>query len=163
MDFLTNPEIWVGLGFLIVIGIILWQRVPAFVAASLDQRAAAIAKELSEAERLRHEAQALLAQYVKKAADAEKEAESILREAKEEAERFAAEARSQLKVQVERRAKQAQDKIAQAEAHAVAEIRALAADAAADAAKALIAARTDATKAGNLIANSLRELPAKLG
>ncbi len=68
-----------------------------------------------------------------------------------------------MKAQIERRAKQAQDKIAQAEAHAIAEIRAKSADAAVDAAEKLIRARTDAGKAAALIANSLKELPAKLG
>jgi len=91
------------------------------------------------------------------------EAAGIVTEAKEEAERFAVEARAQLVLQIERRLKQAQDKIAQAEAHAVAEIRAKAADAAVDAAEKLIAARTDAGKASALISQSLKELPAKLG
>ncbi len=163
MDWLKEPELWVGVGFVIVIGIFLYQRVPAFVTASLDTRAAAIAKELDEARRLREEAAALLAQFKTKAADAEKEAASIVTEAREEAERFAVEARAQLTAQIARRAKQAQDKIAQAEAHAVAEIRARSADAAVDAAEKLIAARTDATKAAALISQSLKELPAKLG
>lgn len=162
MELLHEPELWVGLGFLIVIGIFLYQRVPAFVAASLDARAAAIARELDEAKRLKEEAVALLEQFRRKAANAEKEAEAIVTEAKAEAERFAAEANAQLKIQIERRAKQAQDKIAQAEAHAIAEIRTLAADAAVDAASALIAARIDVQKAGTLISQSLKELPAKL-
>lgn len=163
MEYLREPEFWVALGLLILIGIFLYQRVPAFVAASLDTRARAIAKELDEAKRLREEAAALLEQFRRKAANAEKEAEAIVTDAKAEAERFAAEAAAQLKLQIERRAKQAQDKIAQAEAHAVAEIRALAADVAADAAEKLIAARIDAQKAGALISQSLKELPAKLG
>ena len=162
IDWLKEPEFWVGLGLIALIGVFLRQRVPAFVAAALDTRAAAIAKELDEARRLREEAAALLAQFRTKAADAEKEAASIVTEAKAEAERFAIEARAQLKAQIERRAKQAQDKIAQAEAHAVAEIRARAADAAVDAAERLIAQRTDATKAASLISQSLKELPGKL-
>lgn len=162
MEFLREPELWVGLGFLIVVGIFLYQRVPAFITAALDARAATIAKELDEAKRLREEAASLLAQFRKKAAEAEKEAQSIVTEAGEEAERFAAEARAQLKLQIERRAKQAQDKIAQAEAHAIAEIRARAADAAIDAAEKLIVRRTDAAKTAALISKSLKELPAKL-
>jgi F-type H+-transporting ATPase subunit b len=163
MEFLMESEVWVAVGFLIVIGILLYQRVPAFAAAALDQRAIAIAKELDDAKRLREEAAALLARFRTKAAEAEQEAVSIVTEAKEEAERFAVEARAQLVLQIERRLKQAQDKIAQAEAHAVAEIRAKAADVAVDAAEKLIAARTDAGKASALISQSLKELPAKLG
>ena len=68
----------------------------------------------------------------------------------------------QLTQQIERRAQQAQDKIAQAETQAMAEIRALAADAAAAAAEKLIAARLDEKRAGELIAASLKELPGKL-
>jgi F-type H+-transporting ATPase subunit b len=163
MALLQEPEFWVGLGFLAVIGVFVYQRVPAFVGAALDTRAVAISKELDEARRLREEAAALLASFRQKAADAGREAESIVTEAKEESERFAAEARAQLKALVERRAKQAQDKIAQAEAHAIAEIRALAADAAADAAERLIVLRTDATRTATLIANAIQELPEKLG
>lgn len=162
MEFLQEPELWVGLGFAIVIGIFLYQRVPAFITASLDARAAGIAKELGEAKKLREEAEALLAQYKQRAANVEKEAESILSEAKAEAERFAAESRNQLKLQIERRAQVAQNKIAQAESQAMAEIRALAADTATAAAEKLIAARLDEKRAGDLIAGSLKELSGKL-
>lgn len=162
MEFLKEPELWVGVGFATVIAIFLYQRVPAFIAAALDARATAIAKELDEAKRLREEAEALLAKYKTKAEGIEKEAETILSEAKAEAERFAAESRNQLKLQIERRAQAAQDKIAQAEAQAMAEIRALAADAAATAAEKLIAARLDEKRAGALVAESLKELSGKL-
>lgn len=162
MEFLKEPELWVGLGFAIVIGIFLYKRVPAFIAAALDARASAIARELDEAKKIREEAEALLAQYKKKALNVEKEAAAILTEAKAEAERFAAESRSQLKAQIERRAKVAQDKIAQAEEQAMAEIRGAAADAAAAAAEKLIAARLDEKRAGALIEASLKELSGKL-
>jgi len=162
MEFLKEAETWVGLGFVIIIGILLYRRVPAFIGARLDQRAAAISRELDEAMRLRTEAEAVLAEYKRKAQNAEKEAESILTEAKAEAERFAADARANLATQIERRAKQAQEKIAQAEAHAMAEIRALAADAAAAAAEKLITARMDEQRAANLVSASLKDLSSKL-
>ncbi len=162
MEFLREAETWVALGLLILIGIFLWQRVPAFVGAMLDARADAIAKELEEAKRLRAEAEALLADFKRKAAGAEQEAQSILTEAKAEAEQFAAEARAQLKATLARREQQAKDKIAQAEANAMAEIRAVAADAAAAAAEKLIAARLDDTRSGALIQQSLEALPGKL-
>ena len=81
---------------------------------------------------------------------------------KAEAERFAADARATLATQIERRAKQAQEKIAQAEAHAMAEIRALAADAAAAAAEKIITTRLDEQRAANLVSASLKDLSAKL-
>jgi F-type H+-transporting ATPase subunit b len=162
MEILHDSETWVALGFLIVIGVFLYHRVPAFIAAALDQRAATIARDLDEARRLRDEAEAILAEYKHKAANAEKEAQSILTEARAEAERFATETRANLSAQIERRAKQAQEKIAQAETHAMAEIRALAADAAATAAEKLIAARMDEQRAASLISESLKTLSSKL-
>src|SRR6185437_3597918 len=157
-ELLRDPEFWVSIGTLIFLGIVIWKRVPALVTNALDARAAAITKELEEARRLRSEAEALLAEYQKKRAAAEDEAGLILAEAQGEAERFSAESRAAIKAQIERRGKQAQEKIAQAEAQAVAEIRALAADAAVAAAEKLIAARLDDSRTADLVKRSLGEI-----
>jgi F-type H+-transporting ATPase subunit b len=162
MDILREPEFWVAIGFLMVIGIFLWQGVPAMVAKMLDARAAAISAELEEASRLRAEAEALLADYKRKSAGAEAEAATIISEARADAERIAAEMRSALSAQIERRGQQAQDKIAQAEAAATAELRALAADAAAAAAEKLIAASMTEKRAGSLVEQGLKDLGSKL-
>jgi F-type H+-transporting ATPase subunit b len=162
MDFLHDTETWIAAGFAIIIAVILYRRVPRMIGVTLDQRAATIKVELEAAQNLRTEAEALLAQYKRKAAEAEQEAEIILTEARAEAERFSAESRVALTAQIERRSQQAQDKIAQAETQAMAEIRALAADAATAAAQRLIAARLDDKRSGALIAQSIAELPVKL-
>jgi F-type H+-transporting ATPase subunit b len=162
MALLKEPEFWVAVGFVLVILILVWQGVPKMVAKMLDSRAAAIAAELNDARRLREEAAALLADYKAKAAGAEREAEAILVEARAEAARFAEISRADLKAQIERRAQAAQDKIGQAEAAAMSEIRGLAADAAVAAAQKLILARMDEQRAGHLIADGLKDLGAKL-
>jgi F-type H+-transporting ATPase subunit b len=162
MELFRDPEFWVGIGTLVFIALLIWKRVPALVASSLDARAAAIAKELEDARRLRSEAEALLAEYQKKRAAAEEEASSIVAEAKAEAMRFAAESHEAIKVQIARRGRQAEEKIAQAEAQAVSELRALAADAAIAAAEKLIAARLDDKQSADLVKRSLGEIPAKL-
>lgn len=162
MEFLQEPELWVGVGFVMVVGLLLYVGVPRLVGGMLDARSAAIKAELDEARRLREEAQVLLEGFKQKAAGAEKEAEAIVVEAKAEAERFAAEARVTLKSLIERRAQAAQDKIAQAEAAALAEIRTLSADAAAGAAEKLIVARMDAKRTADLIAASIKDLTSNL-
>ena len=162
MEILKEPELWVGLGFLIVIGLLLYVGVPKMVASLLDARALTIKAELDEARRLREEAASLLAGYQQKAAGAEAEAAAIVTEARTEAERFAAESRAALAIQIERRAQVAQDKIAQAEAAAMAEIRSRAADAAAAAAEKIIADRMDEKRAAALIDGSIKGLSAKL-
>jgi F-type H+-transporting ATPase subunit b len=162
MELLRDPEFWVGIGTLIFLGLLLWKRVPALVASSLDARAAAIAKELEDARRLRAEAEALLTEYRNRRAEAEQEASSIVAEAKAEAERFAAESRSAISAQIARRGRQAEEKIAQAEAQAISDVRALAADAAIAAAERLIAARLDDNQSADLVKRSLGEIPSKL-
>ena len=162
MELLHNPEFWVAVGFVMVIALLMWKGVPAMVGKMLDQRAAIISAELEEAKRLRAEAAALLADYNKRAAGAEAEAQTIVADAKQEAVRFAEESRAALKAQIARREAAAKDKIAQAEAAALNEIRALAADTAVNAAQKLIAARLDETRAKSLIADSIKGLGEKL-
>ena len=162
MDLLRDPEFWVAIGTAIFLGILVWKRVPQMTANSLDARAAAIAREIEEAQRLRSEAEALLAQYKQKQAAAETEAQAILAEAKAEAGRFAAEARAATAAQIGRRAKQAEDRIAQAEANALSDIRAAAADAAIGAAEKLIAARLDDKAGAELVKRALTEIPDRL-
>lgn len=159
---LANPDFWEWLGLLTIVGIALHRRLPAFIAKALDARAEAIANELDQAKRLRAEAETLLIDYREKAEHAQSEAANILTETRAEAQRLTEEAKAQLKTQLERRARQAQERIAQAESNALAEIRALAADAAASAAGKLMAARMDDKKAEALIAESLKDLPANL-
>ncbi len=162
MEMLHEAEFWEAVGFVLVIAILLWKGVPGMVGKMLDQRSAVISAELNEARRLREEAARLLADYKAKAAGAEREADSILRDARAEATRFAEVSRADLSAQIARRAQAAQDRIAQAETAAMNEIRALAADAAAAAAQKLIAARMDEARAGSLISDSIKDLGAKL-
>src|SRR6185437_2271568 len=91
MALLQNPEFWVAIGFVIMIGVLLRAGAPKMIAKILDDRAAVIAAELAQARKLREEAAALLADYRAKAGAAEKEAEAIITEARAEAARFAEE------------------------------------------------------------------------
>jgi F-type H+-transporting ATPase subunit b len=162
MALLQNPEFWVGVGLVAAIGLLLWAGAPKMIAKILDDRAAVIAAELAQARKLREDAAALLADYKRKASLAEREAEIIITDARAEAARFAEESREALKAQIARRAQAAQDKIHQAEAAAMSEIRALAADAATAAAEKLIAARLDERRASALVESGIKDLGAKL-
>ncbi len=162
MEFLHDPETWVAVGFVLVIALLVWKGVPGMVGKMLDQRAAVIAAELEEAKRLRVEAAALLSDYQKRAASAEAEARSIVDAATAEAAQFQKDSRAALEAQIARRAAAAQEKIAQAEAAALNEIRALAADAAVGAAQKLISARLDEKRASGLIADSIKGVGDKL-
>ena len=162
MEILREPELWVGIGFVLAIAILVWKGAARTIARMLDARAAVIAAELQEAKRLKEEAELLFADYRARAESAEREAESILAEARAETRRLAEAARNDLKAQVARRLQGAEDKIAQAEAAAMSEIRALAADTAVAAAQKLIQARMDGDRAGRMIQDSIKDLGGKL-
>jgi F-type H+-transporting ATPase subunit b len=154
-----SDTLWVAVGFLIFIGIVVYYGGHTAIISGIDARAARIRAELAEAERLRKEAEELLASFKAKQAQAEKDAADIVAAAKAEAERSKAEAAAKLDDFVKRRTKQAEMKIAQAEAQASAEVRAAAADLAAAVAGKVLA---DQGTSDGAFAKALGEVRAKL-
>lgn len=144
------------------LGIVLWAGAHKSAGKMLDDRSARIAGELNEARRLREEAEALLAEYKQKRLDAEKEAESIIAAAKSDAEEYAAETRRKLTESLERRSKQAEQKIAQAEASAIKDVRHAATEMAIAAAQSLVAEGTKGAKGADLIATSIEAVKNRL-
>ncbi|MFO1147730.1 MAG: ATP F0F1 synthase subunit B [Alsobacter sp.] len=156
-----EAETWVAVAFLIFVAIV-W-KVGGFstLVSGLDKRGAKIKAELEDARILREEAQRVLADYQKKRLAAEAEAAEIVRTAKLEAERLAAEAHAKLTDFVARRTKMAEQKIAQAEAQATAEVRAAAADAAVKASEQILRGRV-AAEGESLLVKGLQDVRAKL-
>lgn len=129
---------WIALAMVLVIAVMLWKRVPALIAQALDRKIASIREQLDEAAQLRAEAEALRAEYEAKSAAADAERATMLDRARHEADAIVEQARADTAALIERRRRMAEDKIAAAERHAVDEIRARAASAAAAAAARLI-------------------------
>ena len=159
---LATPEFWVLVSFVLFIGLLVYLKVPGKVGTLLDERADRIAKELDEARKLREEAQGLLADYERRRRDADKEAEAIIAQAREEAEIFATETRQKLGETIERRGRMAEEKIAQAEAYAIKEVQAAAADIAIAAATRIIMQEVQGAKADQLVDDSIASLKSKL-
>jgi F-type H+-transporting ATPase subunit b len=157
-----EPEFWVAVAFFIFVGILIYAGVHRTVLQSLDQRQVRIKNELGEAHRLRVEAEQLLAEYQRKQHAAEEEAQGIVAGAQAEAERLAIEAKSKMDEFVARRTKMAETKIAQAEAQAVADVRAAAADAAVAAAEKILANAAKGKVAGDLLAKGIEDVRRKL-
>jgi F-type H+-transporting ATPase subunit b len=162
MDATSLATLWATIAFLIFVGIMLYIKVPAMVSKSLDERAGRIRNELDEARRLREEAQALLAEYQKKRKEAEQEASEIVEAARREAGVLAEEAHKRNEDYVTRRAAVAEQKIAQAEREAIAEVRANAVDLAVDAARKVLGDKVDAEANADLFKTTLAEVKAKL-
>lgn len=149
---------WVALSMLFVLVIFLWQKVPAAIGKALDSKIDAIREQLAEAQALRQEAEGLKAEYAAKAAQAEKEASTIVERAKHEAEALLEKAKTDAEALVQRRQKMAEEKIAAEQNAAVQQLRAAAADAAARAAARLIAENVDEKTDSALIDRAVAEL-----
>ena len=158
----TQPETWVAIAFIILMGVFAWLGVHRTVLTALDHRAQRIKAELDDAKRLKEEAAKLLADYQARRASAEREAQEIVTNAKAEAERIAAEAKTRMEDFVVRRTKTAESKIAMAEAQALADVRAAAAEAAVTAASTVLAQSVKGSVADYLLAKGIAEVKAKL-
>lgn len=144
---LHDPVTWVAAAFIIFLIGFLRLAMP-HILKGLDNKSAAIARELEEARRLREEAEALLAEYKAKQKAIEAEARDMLAHAKKEAESMKVQAEASLKTTIERRSKLAQEKIARAQSDAVESIKrsvvAMAVESATTAAQAQGSAQGDA-------------------
>jgi F-type H+-transporting ATPase subunit b len=132
------------------------------VLKALDHRGERIKAELDDARRLRDEAEKLLAEYKARHAKAEAEAQDIIASAKAEAERIAAEAKTKLEDFVARRTKTAESKIALAEAQALADVRAAAANAAIAAASTILSQSVKGDVGDELLTKGIAEVRQKL-
>ena len=119
---LHSADTWITLAFVVFIFLALRYIKPA-ITASLDDRSAKIREQLEQAARLRAEAETLLSTYRQQQEQLQKEAELILENAKKEAASMRTQAEEDLKASLARRAQQAEEKVARAEAEAVAKIR----------------------------------------
>ena len=157
-----EPETWVAVAFVILMVLFAYLGIHRTVLTALDKRAERIKAELDDARRLKEEAAKLLADYKSKRTSAEREAEEIIANAKAEAERIATEAKAKMEDFVARRTKTAESKIALAEAQAVADVRAAAANAAVTAATTILSQSVKGSVADDLLAKGIAEVRAKL-
>lgn len=160
MEWLDNT-FYATVALVIFLALTLYFGVPKMVGKMLDGQIKKIADDLAEARKLREEAAALLVEYEQKRVAAEAEAEGIIAAAKEEATRLTAEAQVSLNDLITRRTKSVEDKIAQAEAQAVAEVRARSADVAIEAARLVLTDEMN-RKGGQVVDKAIADVGSRL-
>jgi len=161
MDFLKDPEFWVAFAFVALVAMVA-KPVWKLITKALDDKIVEIQSRIEEAERLRTDAQDMLAQAKRKLAEAGKEAESIVAEARTEAERLRRRLAQDAEDSLKRREKMAMDRIAQAEADATAEIRGLTADVALEAARSILSQEVQGARGDQLVDKAISEVGDKL-
>ncbi len=156
-----NPRTWVGLGFFIFYALF-GRRLWAAITGLLDKRAAAIRTELSEASRLRTEAEAMLKDAQSQREQALKDSQAMLERARSQAADVASAAQKEAADTAKRREKMAMDRIAAAEKAAITEVQQAAADIASRAAEQVIAQGFGAEQDAALVDRAIQGLPAAL-
>jgi F-type H+-transporting ATPase subunit b len=158
----AEPEFWVAVAFVLLLAMFVYLGVHRTVIKALDHRSERIKAELDDARRLKDEAAKLLGEYQARHASAEREAQDIIAAARAEAERIATEAKTKMEDFVARRTKSAESKIALAEAQALADVRAAAAEAAVTAASTVLSQSVKGQVADDLLTKGIAEVRAKL-
>jgi len=153
-----EAETWVAVCFIVFLALLIYLGAHRKIVEALDRRQMRVKMELDEAMRLRQEAQTLLAEFERKGREAEREAEVIISNARAEAERLADEAKTKMEDFVARRSRMAEDKIALAEAQALADVRSAAADAAVSVAEIILKRTVRSGFADSLTAQSVEQL-----
>jgi F-type H+-transporting ATPase subunit b len=153
-----TATVWVSLAMLVLVGIMLWKKVPAMIAGMLDGKIAQIRSQLDEAATLRKEAEALRGEYQAKIAALDAETNSMRARAQTEADELVAKAKADATALIARRQKMAEDRIAAAERQAVADVRTSASRAAVAAAGTIIAGQHDAAADKALIDRAIADV-----
>ncbi len=157
----AETYVYISISIFFFLAIVLG-KLPARIAAALDDRIAGVKRQLDEAKTIRTEAEALLADANARRDAATKDAEAIVSRAKAEAAELVAESEAAAAMTIERRTAAAEAKIAAAERSAEAELRAEVAKRVTAAAGALIAANADKALQAKLTDDAIAGLERQL-
>jgi len=154
-----GAEGWVytGVSIFFILAIVVF-KAHRKIADALDERIADPRRSLDEAEAVKKEAEALLAQAKATNDASKKDAKAIIKQAGDEAKALVAQAEVDADEMVARRKKAAEERIAAAERSAVAEVRAKAATASVGAAERLIAEQHNAASDKALVDEAIASL-----
>jgi len=158
---MQDPTFWTAVAFVIFVALLFRPEKKALLGA-LDGRIEQIRAEVEEAQRLREEAQTLLASYQRKQREAAQEAEEIVKQARAEAELHRKETETAMADLLKRPEAAAVEKIAHAEAAAVQEVRDIAIDLAIAATQKILAEKVTGGLSDKLVDKAIAELPQKL-
>jgi F-type H+-transporting ATPase subunit b len=162
MELLLDAHFWVGAAFVIFLALLVMAGVHKFAWKALGDAGENVRAQLAEADELRAEAQRLLDNIKVEREAAEKHAAEILANAEEQAKRLQVEANAKLAEQIERRGQLAERRIATAEAQATADVKAAAADLAAQMAEDILTRRLAVAKTDPLIDSAIGQMAGKL-
>ena len=162
LDLLAHDTgLWVAISFFVFLAVA-FKLGRKSIVSGLDSRIAEVKNEIETAERLRVEAQELLAQYQRKQRDAEKEATDIIKNAEKQAQQVAKTSEAELKETILRREEQLTSRLKRLEENAIAQIQNHAAEIAVAATTEVIQQTLDSKLNSELNEKTIAALPQNL-
>lgn len=158
---LQDSSFWVGVSFVLFL-IVAYKLGAKVIVGGLDNKIQEIKDEIDNAERLRVEAQELLAQYQRKQRDAEKEAEEIVASAQKQAKEMQKSMQLELDELMARRETQLSDRLKRLEDSAISKIKNEAATVAMAATTEMIIQAMDAKTQKTMLDDSIKTVSNKL-
>ena len=152
-----NESLWVALGFIVFV-ILIWKKTKTYLENILDEKIKKISFDLSEAQKIREEAEAELDEINKLKSDTEKEIKLILSNAKSSAERIKNETNEKIKILLQRKEQQAAEKINASQDALISEMRHTIASLTTQLSEEMIIKKIDKNKSIELINNSLKNI-----
>ena len=152
-----DATFWVTIAFFIFFGGLIYLKVPQKVNVTLSKYIDEIKKELEEAEKLKKEAKNLLSNYENKIDKSKKESKEIINTARNEGEKTVLENTKKFHQIIEKRQKNAEQKILQMKKNALSDIKNLSVKIAIEAVEKLIKNSLNNNKLENLYNKSLQE------
>lgn len=157
-----DASFWTATAFVSFLALLAYLGVFKSLIAGIDARSEKIRSDLADAEALRDEARRVLSETQAKVKAAEADARAIVDQARKEAEAYAATSRKDFQEFMTRRRAMAEDRIAQAEAQAIADVKAAAADIAIKASEIVLSKELRGAKGEALIAQRLHSVKSNL-
>ncbi len=162
LDLLAHDTgIWVAVSFVVFV-VVAYKLGRKSILGVLDAHINDVKSEIETAERLRVEAQELLAQYQRKQRDAEKEASEIISRAQSQAEQLAKTSEAELEETMKRRETQLTERLKRLEENAISEIKNHAADITVAATTEIMIQTLDAKSNADLNEKTISALPQNL-
>ena len=156
-----SPTFIVAVSFVIFVALV-FKHIKNIILNSLDERSLRIKNELSEALRLKEEAQALLASYQRQQKEAIEESKNIVIEAEAEAERIAKEAEIELESALNKRVALAMQKIAAYEAAVIQQVKNNSVDIAISTVRSLVINKLSKDESEELVGLAISDLSKKI-
>ena len=157
-----DATFWVAISFILVIGLLVYFKVPQKVNEMLNQLIVNIKNEIDESEKLRNEAKNLLDKSQKKLDSANSEALKIIDQAKKDSENLVIEINEKFHKSAEIKKKLAEVKISQMKEAAIKEIKDTSIKIAVDSVKKIITTSVDKNKLDAIFEKDLEEAKTEL-